>query len=168
MTTAVFPGSFDPITLGHLDIIKRASTMFEKLIVAVFEPPEGKCLFSTEERMVMASEATSQIPNVKVEKFQGLIVDFAHNKGAQVMLRGLRLNTDFEYEFEMALMNRNLAPDLDVVCLITSLQYQYVRSSLIKEVASLKGDISQLVPDGVSTALAKRFGSPSHPSIKEN
>ncbi len=159
MTTAIFPGKFDPVTMGHLDIIQRAARLFDKVMVAVFESPDREALFTTEERVALVREALSDTPGVEVDSFRGLVVDYARSKGAQVMVRGLRINTDFEYEFEMALMNRRLAADIDVVCLITSLEYQYVRSSRLKEVARLGGDISGLAPPNVVQAVRARFGA---------
>ena len=159
MTTAIFPGKFDPVTMGHLDIIQRASRLFDRVVAAVFESPDRELLFTTEERVALVREAISDTQGVEVDSFRGLVVDYAHSKGAQVMVRGLRLNTDFEYEFEMALMNRKLAADIDVVCLITSLEYQYVRSSRLKEVAKLGGDISGLAPPNVVQAVRARFGT---------
>ena len=159
MTTAIFPGKFDPVTMGHLDIIQRASRLFDRVVVAVFESPDRELLFTTEERVALVREAISDTQGVEVDSFRGLVVDYAHSRGAQVMVRGLRLNTDFEYEFEMALMNRKLAADIDVVCLITSLEYQYVRSSRLKEVAKLGGDISGLAPPNVVQAVRARFGT---------
>lgn len=159
MTTAIFPGKFDPISMGHLDIIRRASSLFDRLVIAVFETPNREPMFATEERMQMIREAIGGMPHVEVDSFHGLVVEYARSKGAQAMVRGLRLNTDFEYEFEMAMMNRRLAPDIDVVCLITSLEYQYVRSSLLKEVARFGGDISGLAPPNVVNALQERLGA---------
>ena len=158
MTTAIFPGKFDPVTMGHLDIIKRASRLFNRVVVAVFEGQERELLFTTEERIALTREAIGSIRGVEVDSFRGLVVDYARSKGAEVMVRGLRLNTDFEYEFEMALMNRKLAPDVDVVCLMTDIQYQFVRASLLKEVARLGGDIGGLAPPNVIKALGERFG----------
>ncbi len=159
MTTAIFPGKFDPVTMGHLDIIQRAARLFDRVVVAVFESPDREPLFTTEERVALVREALGDTPGVEVDSFRGLVVDYAHSKGAQVMVRGLRLNTDFEYEFEWVLMNRKLAADIDVVCLITSLEYQYVRSSRLKEVAKLGGDISGLAPPNVVQAIRARFGA---------
>ena len=129
MTIAVYPGSFDPITNGHLDIVKRASSLFESLIVAVYDRPEKNLLFSVEERVELAQKACEDIPNVQVRSFTGLVVDFIHQMKADVMIRGLRANSDFEREFEMALMNRTLAPDIELVCLMTSPRYQFISSS---------------------------------------
>ena len=159
MTTAIYPGRFDPVTAGHLDIVKRGAALFEKIIISVFETPEHQTLFSTQERMLMFGEATEGIKGVEIRSFGGLVVDWAHEVGADAILRGIRMNADFEYEFEMALMNRRLAPDVDVVCLMTELQYQFVRASLIKEVARLGGDINGLAPPNVIAALKAKFGN---------
>jgi pantetheine-phosphate adenylyltransferase len=159
MTTVVFPGKFDPISMGHLDIIKRANQLFDRVVVAVYETPSRPTLFSTDERKDLISATLTGMSGVEVDSFSGLLVDYVHAKGAQAMLRGLRLGSDFEYEFEMALMNRKLAPGIDVVCLITSIEYQFVRSSLLKEVAELGGDISGLAPSNVITALSRRLST---------
>ena len=159
MTTAVYPGRFDPVTLGHLDIMQRASRLFDRVVVAVFDHPERQPLFSTSERVSLIQEATSQIPSLEILPFDGLIVNFLRDTNANVIVRGLRKNADFEHEFEMALMNRRLAPEVDVVCLITDLQHQFIRSSLVREVARLGGDISGLVPQNVDNALSKRLVS---------
>lgn len=157
MTVAVYPGSIDPMTNGHLDIIRRASALFDELIVAIYDKPEKQLLFSIEERVEMAKEATADLPNVCVKPFTGLVVDFAREMKAQVMVRGLRANSDFEREFEMALMNKTLAPDLELVCLMTSSQYQFLSSSVIKEVARLGGSLEGMVPNHVAAALKERF-----------
>ena len=157
MTTAVYPGRFDPITLGHLDIMKRASKLFDRVVVAVFEHPERQPLFSTAERVSMIKDATTDINGLEILPFDGLIVNFLRSTGSNVIVRGLRKNADFEHEFEMALMNRRLAPEVDVVCLITDLQHQFIRSSLVREVARMGGDISGLVPLNVDKALYKRL-----------
>ena len=157
--TAIYPGRFDPVTAGHLDIVKRASMLFDKVIISVFEAPERQTLFSTEERMAFFSEAVRGIRGVEVRSFSGLVVDWARRMGATVIVRGIRMNADFEYEFEMALMNRKLAPEVDVVCLMTDIQYQFVRASLIKEVARLGGDISGLAPPNVIAALKTKFAN---------
>ena len=158
MTVAIYPGRFDPVTAGHLDIVKRGALLFDKLIISVFDAPEHQTLFSTQERMELFSEAAKDVKGVEVSSFNGLVVDWAHTTGATAILRGIRMNADFEYEFEMALMNRRLAPDVDVVCLMTDLQYQFVRASLIKEVSRLGGDINGLAPSNVIAALKQKFG----------
>jgi pantetheine-phosphate adenylyltransferase len=159
MTTAIYPGRFDPVTLGHLDIIRRASKLFDRLVVSVFEAPETSTLFNNQERQDLIKEVTKDLKGVEVASFSGLVVDYAKATGAQTIVRGLRMNTDFEYEFEMALMNRKLSPDIDVVCLMTSLEYLYVRASLLKEVARLGGELSGLAPSNVIAALKQRHGN---------
>jgi pantetheine-phosphate adenylyltransferase len=160
MTTAIYPGRFDPATAGHLDIVTRGAALFDKIIISVFETPGNQTLFTTQERMEMFGEAVKGAKNIEIQSFSGLVVDWAHKVGAEAILRGIRMNADFEYEFEMALMNRRLAPDVDVVCLMTDLQYQFVRASLIKEVARLGGDISGLAPPNVIAALNAKFDLP--------
>jgi len=159
MTIGVYPGTFDPVTYGHLDIVKRASLLFNKLIIAVYENPDKKPLFSLEQRVELIQQATIDLPNVQVEPFDGLAVDFVRKVGGKLMVRGLRASSDFEREFEMALMNKKLAPDVELVCLMTSAQYQFLSSSLIKEVAMLGGCLEGLVPDHVAAALREKFSS---------
>ncbi len=157
MTIAVYPGSFDPITNGHIDIVRRASSLFQSVIVAVYDRPEKNLLFKVEERVALATTATHGIPNVTVQAFSGLVVDFIHRMKADVMIRGLRANSDFEREFEMALMNHNLAPDIELVCLMTSQKYQFISSSVIKEVARLGGSLEGMVPSHVAKALVTQY-----------
>jgi len=158
LTIAIYPGSFDPITNGHLDIATRASKLFEKLIIGVYEtPPIKDLLFTTEERVDLVRQAIANLPNVDVESFTGLTVDFARKVKAQTVVRGLRMSGDFEREFEMAMMNRKLFPDLEIVCLMANLEYQFLSSSLLKEVASLEGSINDLVPKTVAAALRRKF-----------
>ena len=159
MAIAIYPGSFDPITLGHLDIIKRASSIFDELIVGVYDRPEKRLLFSTKERVQMTQLAISHLKNTKVQAYSGLTVDFAKKVKAQVLVRGLRMSSDFEREFEMAMMNKKLAPELELVCFMASLQYQFLSSSLLKEVAQLGGCLEQMVPDHVAKALREKFAS---------
>ncbi len=159
MTRVVYPGSFDPVTKGHLDIATRAAALFDELIIGVYDAPPKRLLFNTEERVALWEGAVKHLNNIRVEPYIGLTVDFARKKGARAVVRGLRMNSDFENEFEMALMNRNLAPELEVVCLMTSVEYQFLSSSLLKEVASLGGDIRSLVPPNVATALETRLGA---------
>lgn len=158
MTVALYPGRFDPVTAGHLDIVQRAAKLFDLVVVAVFEAPESATLFNTSERMALFSEALAGTNGVEVKSFGGLVVHEAKAVGAEVIVRGIRMNVDFEYEFEMALMNRRLAPDIDVVCLMTDIQYQFVRASLLKEVARLGGDIEGLAPSNVIAALREKLG----------
>ena len=149
MITAVYPGSFDPATYGHLDIIKRASISFDRVIVGVLHNSAKSPLFSVEERVKILTKATKDIPNVEVKAFEGLSVNFARENHAQVIVRGLRAVTDFEYELQMAQTNRVLAPDVDTVFLTTSLEYAYLSSTTVKEVAFCDGNISEFVPEPV-------------------
>jgi pantetheine-phosphate adenylyltransferase len=160
MVIAVYPGTFDPITYGHLDIIERAATLVDKLIVGIYENPDKRPLFSLEERVKLVQDAIVGLPNVEVKPFKGLTVDFIRQVGGKVMIRGLRANSDFEREFEMALMNRKLAPDIELVCLMTSSQYQFLSSTLIKEVAGLGGCLEGMVPEHVAAALKEKFPTP--------
>jgi pantetheine-phosphate adenylyltransferase len=157
MSTAIFPGTFDPITNGHLDIAGRAAALFDHLIIAVYAHPLKTLLFSTAERLEMARRAFADWPNVTVESYDGLTVDVARKKGAKAIIRGLRVVGDFEFEFQMALMNRTLAPDVESVCLMTTKEYYFLSSSIVKEVAKLQGDISALVPPFVVTALRDKI-----------
>ncbi len=160
MTVAIYAGTFDPITNGHLDVANRAAKLFDKVIIGVYETPVNKrILFTTEERVALAKEAVKGTANIEVVSFSGMVVDFAKKVGAQTMVRGLRMSADFEREFEMALMNKKLAPNLELICLMSSLRYQFLSSSLIKEVASLGGDISGLVPDQIAIALKEKLAS---------
>jgi len=156
MTVAVYPGTFDPLTYGHVDIIERTSALFDKLIVAVYENPDKQPLFPLEQRVKLVEKAITDLPNVRVKSFKGLAVDFMHQVGGGVMIRGLRATSDFEREFEMTLMNKKLAPDIELVCLMTSSQYQFLSSSLIKEVAMLGGRLEGMVPDHVAVALREK------------
>jgi len=159
MKTAVYPGTFDPITYGHLDIIKRASLLFDKLIIAVYRNPDKNTLFSPELRVELIEKAVIELHNVQIEAFDGLVVDFIRKVGDKVMVRGLRASSDFEHEFEMALMNKKLAPDIELVCLMTKVEYQFLSSSLLKEVAMLGGCLEGFVPDHVAAALRERSSS---------
>jgi pantetheine-phosphate adenylyltransferase len=156
LITALYPGTFDPITNGHIDIATRASKLFEKIIIGVYDNSSKHLLFTTEERVKLASMAIANLPNVEVEPFSGLAVTFARKKQAQVMVRGLRMTSDFEREFELAMMNKNLDPELEMVAFMASLKYQFLSSSLLKEAAALKGDINNLVPKHVAEALRKK------------
>jgi len=162
MTVAVYPGSFDPVTNGHLDIAGRAAKLFDRLILAVFETPPKAVLFSVQERLDMLRLACAPLHNVQVEAFSGLIIDYCRRERAQVIVRGLRMTSDFEREFEMALMNKSLAPEIEVVCLMARTEYQFLSSSLVKEVASLGGSIDNLVPPHVASALQAKL-----PRLKE-
>ena len=160
MVLAIYPGTFDPVTLGHVDITVRASQIFEKVIVAVYTQSPRNPLFSTTEREGLFLQAIEDLSNVEVESFEGLVVEYARRVGAEVIVRGLRGGSDFEYEYEMAFMNKKLAPDVELVCLMTSLEYQFIRSSLLKEVAGLGGDIGNLVPPHVARAVRQKMGLP--------
>ena len=159
MTVAVYPGSFDPITNGHLDIVTRAAKLFDRLIIGVYDTPDKRLLFTTEERVKLAAEAVAHLPNVNVESYKGLTVDFARDVKAQVIVRGLRMSADFEREFDMAMMNKKLLSELELVCLMAGQEYQFLSSSLLKEVASLGGNIGDLVPKNVAIALKKKAES---------
>ena len=154
---AIFPGSFDPIHNGHIDIARRAADIFDELIVCIYATPQKNLLFSFEERMEMAQRVFEDIPNITVEGYTGLTVDYARKIGAKVMVRGLRVFSDFDYEFRMALANKKLAPDIETVSLITTHQYTFVSSSTVKEVASLGGDVTGMVPTFVRDALMKKY-----------
>ena len=160
MVTAIYPGSFDPVTMGHLDITTRGSALFEKVIVAVYSTPSKDLLFSTDERVELFQQSIVDLPNVEVMRFSGLVVRFAREVGAAVILRGLRSGADFEYEYDMAFMNRRLERSVDMVSLMTSQDYMFVSSSLLKEVARLGGDVTGMVPPHVVKAVNAKFGLP--------
>ena len=157
MTTAVYPGSFDPVTNGHLDVISRGAELFDKVIVGVLHNSTKSPLFSVEERVNILEKATKDIPNVIIKPFDGLSVNFARENHAQVIVRGLRAVTDFEYELQMAQTNRVLAPDVDTVFLTTSLEYAYVSSTIMKEVARFGGDLSKFAPPEITTTLRTKL-----------
>ena len=156
MTVAIYPGSFDPITNGHLEIVHRAAKLFDKLVIGVYGTPDKQLLFTAEERVDLTRKATCDLPNVEVQSFSGLTVDFAREVGALVMVRGLRMTLDFEREFDMAMMNKKLYPELELVCFMAAQEYQFLSSSLLKEVANLDGAIDDLVPPCVAEALRKK------------
>ena len=154
---AIYPGSFDPVTYGHLDVIKRASQIFDQVIVAVAKmTTQKKTLFTAEERIAMLQEVTKGLPAIKIENFDGLVVEYARKKGAKVIIRGLRMFSDFEFEFQMALTNRRLAENIETVFLMPSEGYSFLSSTLIKEVAALGGEITTFVPDVVAKRLKEK------------
>jgi pantetheine-phosphate adenylyltransferase len=155
--TAVYPGTFDPITNGHLDIIARGAKLFDRVIVAILKNPEKEPLFTLAERVDILRSAVGGWPNVSVESFDGLLVQFARERGAQVIVRGLRALSDFEYEFQMTLMNQRLEPGIQTVFMMPSEAYSYVSSRLVKEVARLGGDVTGLVPPEVAPKLKRRL-----------
>ena len=154
---AVYPGSFDPLTNGHLDIIERAANQFERLIVSVVENPSKNPLFTVEERMDMIKIATNHLKNVSVDHFEGLLTDYVQSVNSHAIIKGLRAITDFEYEFQMALMNRQLNPEIETMFLMTHGRYSYLSSSMVKEVMRLGGDISGLVIPEVHERLKEKF-----------
>jgi pantetheine-phosphate adenylyltransferase len=157
MVRAVFPGTFDPIHFGHIDIAHRAVRLFDELIVAVYEHPPKDVLFSPEERRDLVTQVFAHDERIKVTLFSGLIVEYCAHVDAQLIVRGLRVFSDFEHEFRMALANHRLEPDIDVVAFITSEEHTFLTGSTVREIASLGGDVSSLVPPIVQTALIKRF-----------
>ncbi len=157
MIVVVYPGSFDPVTNGHLDIIERTTKIVDKLIVAVAVNAKKSTLFSTQERTEMIKEATKNIEKVEVKSFSGLLTDFVRKNKANIIIRGLRAISDFEYESQLALMNKRLAPEIETIFMVTCSKYSYLNSSIVKEIASLNGNISQLVPEIVEKNLKTLF-----------
>ncbi len=157
MRKAVYPGSFDPVTYGHLDLIERGSKLFDELIVAVGTNPRKAAIFSVEERISMIQELVKDLPNVKVEAFTGMAVEFVKSRGAEVILRGIRTVSDFEYEFQMALTNQVFAPDIETVFIMASQNYSFFSASLIKEAVTLGGDASKFVPPIVEKKLREKL-----------
>lgn len=157
MLRAIYPGSFDPVTNGHLDVIRRASGLVDELIVGVLNNKAKTPLFSVEERVKMLKEVTKELPGVKIVPFEGLLIDFAKEMSAKMVVRGLRAVTDFEYELQMAQTNHKLAEDIETVFLTTSLEYSYLSSTIVKEVAAFGGDISQFVPEHVEERIKSKI-----------
>ena len=155
---AIYPGSFDPVTYGHIDLIRRALSLFDEVYVVVSENPEKKPLFRVEERVVLMERAVGRLKGVWVENFDGLTVEYAKRKGARSVIRGLRATSDFDYEFQMALTNRQLSKEVDTIFLMPSETHFYLSSKLIKEIAQRGGDVSTFVPNFVAGAIRERFG----------
>lgn len=155
MKVAVYPGSFDPVTNGHLDVIERAVKIFEKVIVAVIRNPEKKPQFSLKQRVELLKKSLGEHPRVEVDSFDGLLISYARRKKARVVIRGLRAVSDFDYEFQMALTNRKMAPEIETVFLMTDYRYSYLSSSFVKQIAGLDGDVSGMVPAAVAKHLRK-------------
>ncbi len=157
MSTVLFPGTFDPIHYGHVNIARRAAELFDKVIVAVYAREQDNILFSPEDRLNLAKEAFNNIQNISITAYTGLTVKFAQKVGAQAIVRGLRVFSDFEYEFRMALANNRLDPAIDVIALITSEEHTFLSSTTVREIAALGGDVSSMVPEHVQKALEQRF-----------
>jgi pantetheine-phosphate adenylyltransferase len=155
---AIYPGSFDPVTNGHIDIVRRGTTLFDEIIVAILHNPTKKALFTVDERMDMLKQSMQDIEGVSFDIFGGLLVDYAHKRGAQAILRGMRAVSDFEYEFQLALMNRKLNRDIQTVFLMTGLRWIFTSSSIIKEAAQFGGDITDMVPPMVNQKIIEKFG----------
>ncbi|MFH1338770.1 MAG: pantetheine-phosphate adenylyltransferase [Candidatus Omnitrophota bacterium] len=154
---AIYPGTFDPITFGHIDLLKRACSIFSEVIVAIAHNPQKEPLFSVKERKGFLKKAIAGLSNVRVEDFDGLVVDYARKKGIRILIRGLRMISDFEYEFQMALTNRKLAPDIETIFLMPHEGYSYLSSRLLKEAVSLGADLSKFVPAYVQKSLRKKL-----------
>lgn len=157
MTKAIYPGSFDPVTRGHLDIIKRASKVVDHLVVAVLNNSSKNPMFSVEERVEMLRHETADMPNVEIQAFQGLMVDFARMIGAGLVVRGLRAVTDFEYELQIDQTNKSMAPEIDTIFFTTSLKYSYISSSIVKEIASYDGEVSKFVTPYIEECLRQKI-----------
>ena len=157
MNTAIYPGSFDPMTKGHMDVLERAASMFDKVIIAVLDNTKKKCLLSTKERVDLIKKSTNHLANVSVDSFDGLTIEYARQQGASVLIRGLRAVSDFEYEMQMSQMNSALAPEINTIFLITKPEYNFISSSMIKEIVMMGGDISEFVPEIVKDFLEEKY-----------
>lgn len=157
MRIAVYPGSFDPVTNGHIDVIERASRIFDKVIIAVGDNPEKKPLFTTQERVEMIKDATKSLKNIEVEGFKGLLIDYIRKKGSKIIVRGLRAVSDFEFEFQRALLNRKINGDVETIFIMTKEDYVYLNSSIIKEMAMFHGSVKKLVPAIVEKKLREKY-----------
>ncbi len=162
MNRVLYPGTFDPITNGHIDLVERAARLFDEVIIAVAASPKKGPLFPLEQRVELARRATAHLPNVRVEGFSNLLASFVREMQANVLMRGLRAVSDFEYEFQLANMNRKLVPDVESLFLTPCEQFSFISSTLVREIASLGGDVSQFVHPVVAEALAERFGPPTY------
>ena len=157
MRTAVYPGSFDPIHFGHIDVARRAAKAFDRLVVGAYANPLKRLMFSVDERVALAQQALADVDNIIVEGYDGLTVDFARRHGANIIVRGLRVISDFALEYQMAMTTRKLDPDMDMICLMTGLDYAFISSSIVKEIAMAGGCIAQMVPDFVAAQVRERF-----------
>ena len=157
MKTIVYPGTFDPVTNGHIDLVERASRLFDKVVIGIASSQRKSPLFTIEERIKLASECLQHVPNVEIHGFDCLLVNFVSDCNADAIMRGLRAVSDFEYEFQLANMNRALSPEIESIFLTPSEKFSYISSSLVREISSLKGDVSQFVPSNVAKALAERL-----------
>jgi pantetheine-phosphate adenylyltransferase len=159
VTIAIYPATFDPVTNGHIDVARRAALMFDRLVVGVYDRPLKNLLFSPEERLAMTHQAMAHLPNVTIELYHGLTADFARQHDARVIVRGLRVLSDFEWEIQLAMVNRRLSPDIDTICLMASQDYLFLSSSVVKEIFANGGDVDTMAPPHVVAALEHKFSS---------